>query len=214
MNLRNLRPASGRGRRRALPAFLLALAVVPLALAAPASGQAAELRLAGVSPAAASPAPGYPVPNDPGMVFYLQRSANSNTVVYAARTGADGALDRDDPLRAFWRRYNAKGEVKELSTLERRLAYGVRTEARPDGGFTVRFRAIPELSFVLEERPGGPVLTFAPEGQPIDLSHGYVDIHGGGLTPSVRELRLYGKRRSDGQAVQVVYAVSGGEVSG
>ena len=201
----------GRGAaiRRLLPAVLIA----PLLLAHP-PAEAAELRLAEVSDRMTQPAPHYPVPGDPGMVFFLQRSANPNTVVYAARFDAGGTLARD-PLSAFWRRYNARGEVKDLSMLERRLAYGVRTDRRPDGSFDVRFRAIPEISFTLEQRgPGDAVLTFAPQGESIELTHGYVALDEGGLAPEVSELRLFGKRRADGRPVQVVYGVSGGTVPG
>lgn len=193
----------------------LAAALALLLLLPGAEVRAAELRLVELAPATGSPASGYPVPSDPGMVFYMQRSENPNTVVYAARFDAAGALDRKDPISAFWRRFNAQGEKKKLSMLERRLAYGVQTEPRPGGGFDVRFRAVPQIPFVLEERaPGQAVLTFAPDGQPVDVTHGYVTLDSGGMMPEVTELRVYGTRRSDGRPVQVVYGVSGGTLPG
>ncbi len=194
---------------------LLAALVLPLLLLAQPAAQAAEMHLRGISLAGPPPAPDYPVPNDRGQVFYLQRSANANTVVYAARFGPDGVLERKKPLSAYWRRYNSRGQVAGLSLLERKLAYGVSADAHAGGGFDVDFRAIPQLGVVLEQRgPGRAVLTFAPEGQPIDLTYGYLQVDDGGLMPEVTGLRLFGRRRADGQRVQIDYGVTGGEIGG
>ena len=199
--------------RRQLGRLLLLLAVPILMLAPPAAG-AAELSLRGISPAGAPPAPDYPVPNDPGMVLYMQRSTNPNTVVYAAQFASDGTLHSKDPIKAYWRRYNASGEVKDLSGIERRMAYGVTTSPRGDGSFDFRFRAIPEIPLVLEQRGAGQaVLTFAPQGQPVDLTYGFLEVSDGGLLPSVTGVRLFGERRSDGQPVQVTYSVQRGQIT-
>lgn len=207
---RDCLPGRPAGLRR-----LLAALVLPLMLLAQPAAQAAELNLQGITPAGPPPAPGYPMPNDQGQVFFLQRSANPNTVVYAARFGPDGALDAGDPLSAYWRRFNTNGQVKDLSLIERKFAYGVRTDARAGGGFDVDFRAIPQLDAVLEQRgPGQAVLTIAPQGQPIDLTYGYLQVDEGGLMPQVTGLRLFGKRRADGQPVQIDYGVTGGGIAG
>lgn len=203
-----------RARRRArIPALrlLLALALPLLPVAAP-TATAADLRLAGVTAPGPAPAPDYPVPDDDGMVFYMQRSMNPNTVVYAARFDAAGTL-KQDPLRAYWRRYNTDGDIKKLSWVERNMAYGVTTEARGAGVYDVRFSAIPDIALRLEQRaPGEAVLSIAPQGQEIDLAYGYLVIDEGGLLPSVTGIELFGERRADGSPVQVTYSVSGGTI--
>ena len=60
----------------------------------------------------------FPVPSEPNMLFYVQRSVNSNTVVYAARLDADGAIDPKTPVDAFWRWYNVDGQKKPLNFIE------------------------------------------------------------------------------------------------
>lgn len=175
---------------------------------------AADLRLVAVdeTPTLAPPAPDYRVPTDPGTVFYVQRSMNPNTVVYAARFQANGKLEPDEPLVAFWRRFNNEGELKELSFIERRFAYGVKTSRRADGTFDVRFRALPDLNFVLEQTgPRRAVLTFAGHGERIVVDHAYLEIDESGLIPSVVGLKLYG-RRDGGHPVELVYSVTGGSI--
>src|SRR5947199_328024 len=54
----------------------------------------------------------FPVPNDPNMLFYIQRSVNANTVVYAAHIDVQGRLDPDEPVEVYWRWYNIDGQRK------------------------------------------------------------------------------------------------------
>lgn len=193
---------------------LLVFMALPIMLLA-GSADAAGLRLLGVEPAGSAPAPTYPVPNDPGMIFYLQRSPNPNTVVYSANYDAAGRLDSNDPVDAFWRRFNSDGQVKKLSLIERRLAYGVGTSPRAGGGIEVRFRAVPNIPLLLEERgPGQAVLTITPQGEPVDLSYGFLQVDEGGLLPRVTGLTLFGRRQTDGQPVEITYGVTDGQIAG
>src|ERR1700759_668959 len=70
--------------------------------------------------------PEFPVPDEPDMLFYIERSTNSNTVVYAAKRDAKGAIDSDAPVEAFWRWFNVDGAKKSLNFIERMMAYGVK----------------------------------------------------------------------------------------
>ena len=64
------------------------------------------LLAAAVLPAAAE---SFPVPVDENLIFYVQRSLNSNTIVYTARLDGDGKLDAKRPVDVFWRRFNDDG---------------------------------------------------------------------------------------------------------
>jgi hypothetical protein len=124
-------------------------------------------------------------------------------------------LESEGPISAYWRRFNTDGDVKDLSMVERQMAYGVTASQRAPGVFDVRFRAIPEIPLVLEQRgPGQAMLSIAPQGEPIDLTYGYLEVDEGGLIPSVTGIKLFGKRRSDGQPVELTYSVSGGQIAG
>ncbi|OFY92636.1 MAG: hypothetical protein A3K10_12770 [Bacteroidetes bacterium RIFCSPLOWO2_12_FULL_31_6] len=68
---------------------------------------------------------GYPVPTDKNMLFYIQKSFNTNAVVYTANIGKDGKLNPDEPVKVFWRRYQEDGRIRELKYLEKQFAFGV-----------------------------------------------------------------------------------------
>ncbi|KAF4320780.1 hypothetical protein BBO99_00003593 [Phytophthora kernoviae] len=64
---------------------------------------------------------------EPNVAFIIQRSNNSNTVVYAGRKSDDGStLDPTNPMQVYWIMYEKEGNPREdLNMIERNTAYGV-----------------------------------------------------------------------------------------
>ncbi|KAL7694029.1 hypothetical protein Plhal304r1_c002g0005161 [Plasmopara halstedii] len=64
---------------------------------------------------------------EPNVAFIIQRSNNSNTVVYAGHKASDSKLlDETSPIKVFWIMYEKDGHPREeLNMLERNTAYGV-----------------------------------------------------------------------------------------
>ena len=69
--------------------------------------------------------PEFKVPDEPNQLFYVQRSPNANTVVYAAKLDGQGNFDTRNPVEAFWRKFNIDGSKQPLNFMERMMAYGV-----------------------------------------------------------------------------------------
>lgn len=205
---RNATPAPVRGLVALLLAFLVTL--MPL-LASPAAA-APELTLQSTDTSGAVPVirKDFQVPNDGGQVFYIQRSPNANTVVYATRMKG-GAIDPDAPISAYWRRYNNDGAATALGALERRLAYGVNAKANGDGSYRVTFRALPSKSMTLRMEGGRPALFMPMGGADARLVYAYLDVDDGGLIPRVTGLKIVGRIPS-GQYVTETYRVKGGEL--
>jgi hypothetical protein len=71
----------------------------------------------------------FPVPPDDGkMMFYLQRTPNTNTIVYELNY-ENGVLNSEEPIHVYWRRYTEKGQKAELSYIQRHFAYGIKTKS-------------------------------------------------------------------------------------
>lgn len=142
----------------------------------------------------------FPVPNEPNQIFYVQRSLNSNTIVYTARIGDDGQLDPKRPVDVFWRRYNDDGERKELSSIERSMAFGVKVdpvEGKP-GQFMIRVVSYPKRPALLTLVDGVARLEMKVAGVPAKLDHAYLDVDDSGSVPSVNRVDLYGTSLADG----------------
>ena len=146
----------------------------------------------------------FPVPTDKNMVFYVQRSLNSNTIVYTARMGDDGKLDAKRPIDVFWRRFNDDGERKELSSIERSMAFGVKAEpvAGQPGSFMIRVTSYPKRAALLKLVDGVPRLEMKVAGVPAKLDHAYLDVDDSGSVPSVNRVDLYGIELATGKPVK------------
>jgi hypothetical protein len=137
----------------------------------------------------------YPVPSDPNQIFFLQRSMNSNTIVYAARMDSDRKLDRNEPIEIFWRRFNDNGEKLPLTFTERNLAFGVHTKPLrnwPDA-YLVTLKAYSGRSAVLRIVNGAPQLEGKVAGQDARLISAFLHLDESGRIPRVIKVDLRGE---------------------
>lgn len=146
----------------------------------------------------------FPVPHEDNQIFYVQRSLNSNTIVYTARLDGAGRLDAKRPVDVYWRRYNDAGERKELSTVERSLAFGVKADpvAGQPGSFMMRVVSYPKRPALLKIVDGVPRLEAKVAGEPSRLDHAYLEVDDSGRVPSVTRVDLYGYSLATGQPVK------------
>jgi hypothetical protein len=147
--------------------------------------------------------PEFKVPDEPNQLFYVQRSPNSNTVIYAAGLDAQGNLKRDAPVDVFWRKFNIDGSKQPLNFMERMMAYGVKLD-RPAPGQPISFSIAP-----LPERK----LTLSLDGQhhpqalmqigshKVKVAYVYLHVIEGGMMPKVPELDIFGTDIASGKAI-------------
>jgi len=69
----------------------------------------------------------FQVPNELNMLFYLQRTPNENTVIYAVRPAP-----LKEPLDIYWKRYQLDGRREELNYIQRTFAYGMKVKDKGD----------------------------------------------------------------------------------
>ncbi len=149
------------------------------------------------------PPKGYSVPDDPNILFFLYRSKNPNTVVYAARMDGSGKLRSDTPVEAFWRRFNTNGKRKALKSSERRLAYGVVTNpASGDGQYLAHIVSYPKRKALVRlDDEGKPIATMRLGDRTVKLAYAYVDVDTGGFFPEVHRVDIYGYDIKTGEVV-------------
>ena len=144
--------------------------------------------LAVVSPAAAvqsacSDDPSWQAPHDEGQVFYLQKSSNPNTVVYAMQFDDEGKLKRQKPMTAYWRRFAEHGQRMELRFLERILAFDIQ--------YSVIDAAEPAYRAIL---PIG--------GQPALLDCIYIELRETDFIPKILHVDLVGRAVNGSEPVR------------
>jgi len=147
--------------------------------------------------------PEFKVPDEPNQLFYVQRSPNANTVIYAAKLDAQGNFDSHGPVEAFWRKFNIDGSKQPLNFMERMMAYGVKVNARKAGEpITFTIACLPQRKLTLGwDAQHHPQATMTIGSRVVKLAYVYLHVVEGGLMPSVPELDIFGTDLANGKAV-------------
>ena len=99
----------------------------------------------------------YPVPEKTNeRLFFIQRSLNSNTIVYDANFDKNGNLIEESPIDVYWIRYDECGQRMELRKIEKNLAFGIEFSKLDQKGYHYKVNIIAEKSrdiFLKQEAP-------------------------------------------------------------
>jgi hypothetical protein len=147
--------------------------------------------------------PEFKLPDEPNQLFYIQRSPNSNTVIYAAKLDGHGEFDSNAPVEAFWRKFNIDGARLPLNFMERVMAYGVRMDTiRPGQPITFRVVALPDRKLTLAmDAQHHPQALMQVGAHTVKLNYVYLQVVEGGLLPSVPSLDIFGTDIASGKAI-------------
>jgi hypothetical protein len=148
--------------------------------------------------------PEFPVPEEPNQLFYIERSVNANTVVYAANLDAGGKLDGQNPVTAYWRWYNVDGHKKPLNFAERMMAYGIKAVKR-DGksAFSFKIAALPERTIYVDLDGKGHPEAYGKAGSRwVRLVYVYLEVNDHGLLPDVTAMDFFGYDKATGKPVR------------
>ena len=177
-------------------------AAIALALCAPAEARDFTSTIT-ESAAITQIRPEFKRPDEPNQLFYVQRSPNANTVIYAARLDAKGAPDAREPVEGFWRKFNIDGSKQPLNFIERMMAYGVKQARTGKNGVTTfTIAALPERSITLNmDAAGKPQALMQAGKHTIKVSYVYLHVVEGGLMPEVPEVDIFGTDIASGKAI-------------
>jgi len=97
------------------------------------------------------PEPALPTPKGiKNQLFYLQRDPNKNTVIYELNL-KNGEVDPKNPVSVYWIRYEEKGQKQDLSTMQRKLGYGLNSKSLGKDKFELRFVSYDKLPLLLSK---------------------------------------------------------------
>jgi hypothetical protein len=94
----------------------------------------------------------FPVPKKtPGLMFYIQRDPNTNTICYELNLDKAGKLEDDSPIHAYWIRYPEGGKIKDLNFIQRKFAYGINSKSVGNDQYELRSVAYSKLPLYLRK---------------------------------------------------------------
>jgi hypothetical protein len=93
----------------------------------------------------------FPVPKgNPLQLFYLQRTANINTIICELNLNERGIPDPEKPISVYWIVYTEGGGKKELNYIQRNFAYGMDAKSIGNGVYKLNFVSYKKRIFYLK----------------------------------------------------------------
>lgn len=140
----------------------------------------------------------YPTPSlNKDRLFYIQRSGNTNTIMYDANFVKEHKIDPDHPINTYWVIYDEGGKKKDLNFFQRKLAYGI--DFKPLGKsneYEFTLVSYPKKKLYLHlDSNGIPFAVIDINGKKANLHKVFVKIDPSGifsLSPKVKYVELFG----------------------
>jgi Domain of unknown function (DUF4833) len=133
-------------------------------------------------------------------LFIIERSKNANVVHYDARLTADGNLDPEEPVIAYWVRLAENGRREELSWIEKKKAYGFTIKPDPSAsGYKMSLVAVPGPQITVKKEKDTVRAEAVIDGRPTILEKMYINASGGLTGPNVHYIEVYGKDLQTGE---------------
>ena len=136
----------------------------------------------------------FPVPSgNTNQLFYLQRTPNTNTIVYEVNYTKTGELDTVEPVHVFWIRYGEKGQHAELNYIQRHFAYGIKTKSLAKDFYELRIVAYKKRILYMRKNGDKYYVYTTVNDKQIIISRIFLKINGGTFwSPNVEYVEFKG----------------------
>lgn len=141
----------------------------------------------------------YPVPPaNQNSLFYIQRSKNTNAIVYEVNPGKDGKPDPVEPVKVYWIRYASDSSKADLNYVQKNYAYGLQSSLfnNKPGQYVIHFVSYSSKKLYLlpDPKDNKYVLYTSINGKLAELQKVYLKIEGGTFWfPNIVDVELRGR---------------------
>jgi len=148
----------------------------------------------------------YPIPvKTDQMLFYLQRSFNRNTIIYALNKLPDGSVNTKNPIHVYWIRYQERGQKAELSFLQSK-AYGVKCKIsdRTKNSFIIHFNYFDQREIHLSKSATGNYKAIVSiNHEPAELVNAFIqsESNSSGMPQSFKFIEFHGTSLTTGKII-------------
>lgn len=146
----------------------------------------------------------FPVPKpNKNSLFYVQRTSNTNTIMYDLNIKKDGTLDTESPVHVYWIRYADDGKKKELNYIQRKFAYGINSKKLGNDAWDLRFVSYGKVPLTLKKATDNNYYVYTKiNNQQAILKKIFLKIDGGTFwVPNVVYVELKGLDPATGKEV-------------
>ncbi|MCU4156122.1 DUF4833 domain-containing protein [Carboxylicivirga sp. A043] len=137
----------------------------------------------------------YPIPEKkPELLFYIQRSTNTNTVIYEANFNEKGWLDPKKPVNIYWLMYEEGKKTEDLSFFEKHYAFGVKTKPCENDSNTYWLRLVSQKQLpvkLVQTEPFKVSALIQKNDNTYLFDHIFITSDESGLWPEVESIELF-----------------------
>ncbi|MDF1559626.1 MAG: DUF4833 domain-containing protein [Bacteroidales bacterium] len=152
--------------------------------------------------------PGEVNANKRNHLFMIERNRDRDIIQYDVNIDEAGNLNLADPIIAYWVRQSINHQREPLTTIQKRLSYGIRvTDRQPDSQHICSFRfvSVPDRIFNLVRYGDTFSVLIISGGREIIVEKIYVEIIGGSFRlPGVAKVELHGTEAATGNRVMEI----------
>lgn len=133
-------------------------------------------------------------------LFHIERNKNANIVQYDAQLTPNGMLDSKRPVVAYWIRHAEQGQIKKLSWLQRKFAYGFKVKLGSEQNTAILDMAVNLGRTIMVRRDGQDYRAIADiNGEQSYVDKVFIHARGKGLTTRVNYIEWYGHSVNSGE---------------
>lgn len=123
---------------------------------------------------------GYPTPTVKDVLFYIQHSRGKNTFIYQANYTVSKDLNEKEPIKVCRQLFDLDGEVKPITNIQRKYAYGVKTEKLGHNYYEVELVSYPGQKLYLRmDKNHYPYVEGTINGQYMHVKHLFIKLKDG-----------------------------------
>jgi hypothetical protein len=133
-------------------------------------------------------------------LFKIERSKNANIIQYDAQIGADGKLYKKEPVIGYWIRLAEQGQVKKLSWVQRKFAFGFDTKFHQSSD-SATINMVADLGQPIEVRhhDGKYRAILKLDDGESELEKIFIQAHGKGISVTVEYIEIFGNDLESGE---------------
>jgi hypothetical protein len=146
----------------------------------------------------------FPIPpQNPNRLFYLQRPANTNTIIYELNI-QNNIINKQKPIHIYWIDYATNGHTEELNQMQQKYAYGVKVTEVKDNIFEFYLIAYKKIIFTLQEGDDKLYHAYATiNDKKMIVNRIYLEVKGGSLLkPHIEYVELKGTDAISGLMIE------------
>ena len=146
----------------------------------------------------------FPVPpHNPKQLFYLQRPANINTLIYKLNI-ENGIINKQNPIHVFWINYAGNGQPEELNDVQRKYAYGIKATEITENIFECYLVAYKKLILTVQEGEDKQYHAYATvNDKKMIINRIWLQVKGGSLfKPHIEYVELKGVDATTGSIIE------------